>query len=153
MDVTLHNQEDVITVPAQAMADSTTVNTDISYLSDTKLSQLHETLPSEKAKSASTSNKGTRSSTSSKSLRSDRTLKSGGSTKSLKSQASRTTTVCSLPPIVSKDNISVADLENESKKVSLSSSRSGLSVVINDPEVGLNGIDIEIDDDSVCFGK
>ena len=158
MDVTLHNQGDVITVPAQAMTDSSTVNTDTSYLSDTKDSQSHKaietyhsmrTLPSKKAMSASTNNKGTRSSTSGKSLRSDRTLKSGGSTKSLKSQASRTTTVCSLPPIVSKDNMLVADLENESKKNSLSSSRSGLSVVINDPEVGLNGIDIEIDNDSV----
>ena len=158
MDVTLHNQGDVITVPAQAMADSSTVNTDISYLSNTKDSQSHETiesyhsmrtLPSEKAKSASTSNKGTRSSTRGKSLRSERTLKSAGSSKSLKSQASGATTVCSLPPIISKDNISVTGLEHESKKASLSSSCSGPSVVINDPEVGLNGIDIEIDNDSV----
>ncbi len=161
MDVTLHNQGEVIIVPAQTMADSLTADTDISYLSDTKdsrsrksLESYHsmKTLPSEKAQSV-TSNRSKRSSTSGKSLRSDRKSKSAGSSKSLKSAPSRTTTVCSLPPIVSKDNISDADdLENISKRSSLSSSHSGLNVVINDFGVELNGIDIEIDDDSFHLG-
>ena len=161
MDVTLHNQGEVIIVPAQTMADSLTADTDISYLSDTKDSRSHKslesyhsmkTLPSEKAQSV-TSNRSKRSSTSGKGLRSDRKSKSAGSSKSLKSAPSRTTTVCSLPPIVSKDNISDAgDLENISKRSSLSSSHSGLNVVINDFGVELNGIDIEIDDDSFHLG-
>jgi hypothetical protein len=158
MDVTLHNQGDVITVPTQTIAESSTVNTDISYLSDTKRSESHEspesyhsikTLPTQKTKSTA-SNKSTTSLLSDKSLRSDRRPKSAGSSKSSKSVPSRTTSVCSLPPIVSKDAV---DLENRSKSASLSSSRSGLSLVIDNFEVGLNGIDIEIDDDSFHLGK
>ena len=162
MDVTLHNQGEVIIVPTQTMADSPTAHTDISYLSDTKDSRSHKslesyhsmkTLPSENAKSVTSNKSKISSSTSGKSLRSDRKSKSAGSSKSLKSAPSRTTTVCSLPPIVSKDNISdAADLENISKRSSLSSSHSGLNVVINDFGVELNGIDIEIDDDSFHLG-
>ena len=158
MDVTLHNQGDVITVPTQTIAESSTVNTDISYLSDTKRSESHElpesyhsikTLPTQKTKSTA-SNKSTTSLLSDKSLRSDRRPKSPGSSKISKSVPSRTTSVCSLPPIVSKDAV---DLENRSKSASLSSSRSGLSLVIDNFEVGLNGIDIEIDDDSFHLGN
>jgi hypothetical protein len=159
MDVTLHNQGDVITVPTHAGADSPTMNTDISYISDTKYSKSHETAESyyhsmktptsEKAKSTLTSNKSTRSSTSGKSVRSGPRVKSISSSKSLRSLASRTTSVCTLPPIVPKDTMS-----SESKNaVSLSSSHSGLSVLINDPEIGLNGIDIEIDDDPFYIGN
>ena len=161
MDVTLHNQGDVITVPTHAGADSPTMNTDISYISDTKYSKSHETAESyhsmktptsEKAKSTLTSNKSTRSSTSGKSVRSGPRVKSISSSK--RSLASRTTSVCTLPPIVPKDTMSSAELENESKNaVSLSSSHSGLSVLINDPEIGLNGIDIEIDDDPFYIGN
>ncbi|CAB3984771.1 Hypothetical predicted protein, partial [Paramuricea clavata] len=117
MDVTLHNQGDVITVPTQTIAESSTVNTDISYLSDTKRSESHEspesyhsikTLPTQKTKSTA-SNKSTTSLLSDKSLRSGRRPKSAGSSKSSKSVPSRTTSVCSLPPIVTKDAV---DLEN-----------------------------------------
>ena len=152
MDVTLHNQGDVIAVPTQTHAESSTVNTDMSYLSGTKdsdklLESYHSviTAPSEKARSRD-------SITSDKSLRPGQMQKSTDSQKSLKSVASRTSSMCTLPPIVSKDNMSdVVDLG--SKKTSLSSSRSALSVIVNDFGVGLNNIDVEVDDESFCVGK
>ena len=152
MDVTLHNQGNVIAVPTQTHAESSTVNTDMSYLSGTKDSdELPEsyhsviTAPSEKAKSRD-------SIRSEKSLRSRQTQKSTDSQKSLKSVACRTSSMCTLPPIVSKDNMSdVVDLG--SKKTSLSSSRSGLSVIVNDFGVGLYDIDVEVDDESFSVGK
>ena len=154
MDVTLHNQRDVITVPTQTMPQTSTVNTDISYLSNTKDSKSVESLesyhsmtsaPREKTKSRN-------SRKSDKSLTSGQRQKSSDSQRRLKSVASRTSSVCTLPPIVSKDNMSdVVDLG--SKKASLSSSRSGLDVFVNDFEVGLDGIEVEVDDDSFPVGK
>ena len=154
MDVTLHNQGDVITVPTQTIPDSSTMNTDLSYLSDSKKShesldtQSHHSMQSytsDKRKSIS-SNKSTKSLSIDRSLGSDWPQKSADSTRRLKSISSKTSSVCSLPPIQSKDNTSDrVDVENGSERTS--SSHSGLSVVPGDFEVGLNSIDVEIDDD------
>lgn len=166
MEVTLHGQGDVITIPTQDMAKSSTINTDTSYLTDDRDSKSVESLqsyhsvkplPSEdsdKTKSINSA-KSSKSLTSGKSSRSSLRAKSFDSSKSVKSVQSSGTPVCSLPPIVSKESVpdsaGFKDVEKKAK-ASLSSSGSGLSLVVDTFALGLNGIDIEIEDDSFYLG-
>lgn len=146
MDVTLHNQGDVITVPTQVMLNSSsTVNTEVSYISDTKGSKSHESVESCRSVKTFASEKTLASSFESvRSEKIDQRPKSVVSAKRVKSvEKSRTQAVCPLPPIVFKDGIG---LEKKSNNASLSCLRSDVSVNMNDFDVGLNNIDIEIDD-------
>lgn len=182
MDVTLHNQGEVITVPVhtkEITEDQACASTDISYISDTKPSKSLEslqsynsvqTLPRDEKRSRS---RQTKSSSSMKSIRTgrmqmsdkrsesskpgkrSRSSKSDIRSKSSVSVPSRNGSVCSLPPIMvprtstpDKD-----DLKNVSNNVSLSSSHSGLGLVVADFEVGLNDVDIEVGDSLFYLGK